>query len=163
MKDLIEKANLFLRENFKKENIEVKKNSMVEKEHCFIFNWGEIDKEPHKKVGVGFLYASKDGKHFDLGSTSPFVDSLKDFELHIQGLEEYWFLEIPYNEEIKDSFQKVFQKKTDEMLSKIENGKLVLTEAKANFGGPSFAIVAERFNKKGIDCKCEIKTRKKSN
>ena len=124
MKDLIEKANKFLRNNFKNENIEVKEDSVEERDFCYIFNWGEIGQVPHKKVGVGFLYVSKDGEHIELGSTSPFFDSLKEFELKVKGLEEYWYLEIPYSEVIKDSFQKVFQKKTEDMLSKIENGKL---------------------------------------
>ncbi len=152
---------------FEKE-MNVLEHSMVEHKHCYSFSWcvkGEeniIPKEPI--VGIGRLLISKDGKFKEFEGSTPFVDWIHHFELKIQNLEDYWYLEIPYKKEYISKLKVAINCSTSELLKMVNpNGKIIFEESKAwNNHFPTFYQIADDLHESGVDCQVEIRIRKKS-
>ncbi len=116
------------------------------------------------RVGVGELMVSKNHNKFQMMGSSPGVDWIHFFELDIQDLEEYFYLEIPYKKENISKLKTVIKCSTKELMQMTNTEqKIIYTEKKYwNSHFPEFQKIADDLNERGIDCKVEIKTRKKA-
>ncbi|CAA0214031.1 hypothetical protein [Tenacibaculum maritimum] len=134
---------------------------------CYTINWCiKSDKYSPKSnkgwVGAGPLMLSKTFDKFEKMGSSPAVDWLYLFELSIQGLEEYFYLEIPYKKENLLKLKSVIKCSTEELLKMVnKQGLIIYTELKkwCDFR-PEFQYISDDLNKLGINSKVEIKTRK---
>lgn len=74
-------------------------------EHLYSYSVGwclknEVNIKPSKRTifaGVGPIMVSKITDDIEMSGSSPSVDFVKEFELKIRGLEEYWNLEIEFD------------------------------------------------------------------
>ncbi len=166
---IIEKANYWINNKveFKDEMI-VLEEGMEEHNYCFSLLWCKkserdlIWEQRTEWVGIGRILISKDGKTAEFEGSAPGVDWVHYFELKLQGLEDYWYLEIPYAKENMLKLKSAFRCSTQELLKMVnENHKIILTEIKEwcdDF--PKFDDIADDLNNSGINCQIEIKTRK---
>ena len=167
--EIIEKANYWINNEMEfQDEMIVLEEGMEEHKLCFSLLWckkSERDltwEQRTTRVGVGRLLISKDGKTAEFEGSSPGVNWIHHFELKLQGLEDYWYLEIPYAKENMSKLKSAFKCSTQELLGMVnENHKIILTETKAwcdHF--PEFKEIAYDLNNSGINCQIEVRTRK---
>ncbi len=115
-------------------------------------------------VGVGELMVSKLYDKFQRMGSSPGIDWIHFFELDVQDLEEYFYLEIPYEKENILKLKSVIKCSTNELVQMVNSEqKIIYTEPKIwNSHFPEFQEIADELNKVGIECLVETKTRKKA-
>ena len=141
------------------------------KEHklCYSISWcmrSEKYTSRMKKalvIGAGPLMISKKSEKFDFMGSSPMTDWIYLFELEIQNLEEYFYLEIPYEKKNISKLKAALKCSTPELLKMVdENKKITFSKPKAwNSHLPDFSDIAKDLTESGIDCQVEIKTREK--
>ncbi|WP_075341948.1 hypothetical protein [Tenacibaculum agarivorans] len=141
------------------------------KEHklCYSISWCQKkDKyiSPAKRsgwVGVGPLMISKNFDLFQRMGSAIGPDWIYLFELDIQNLEEYFYVEVPYQKQNTALLKSVLQCTEEELLDKIDdNENIIFSESKAwidNYA--SFQSIVDKLNAEGISCKVQIKTREK--
>ncbi len=137
---------------------------------CYSIHWCQKSEKHMSRtkkagwVGAGALMLSKVSDKFEMMGSSPGVDWIHLFELDIQGLEEYFHLEIPYEKENISRLKSAIKCSTNELLNMVDSQeKIIYTESKSwcdHF--PEFQEIADDLNKYGIDCQVEVKTRKKA-
>ncbi len=141
------------------------------KEHklCYLISWcmrSEKYTSRLKKalvIGTGPLMISKKSEKFQFMGSSPMIDWIYLFELEIQNLEEYFYLEIPYEKKNISKLKAGLKCSTPELLKMLdENKKITFSEPKAwNSHLPDFSDIARDLNQSGIACQVEIKTRER--
>ena len=146
----------------------VLENSIQEHQSCYSFAWCQTSEKdlPWQDrsvwVGSGRLLSSKDGRLFDFEGSAPGVDWVHQFELKVNGLEDYWYLAIPFQKKNISQLKTALKCSTSEILQLVtDNQTIVYTESKtwSDFH-PSFQEMVEDLNAVGIICQTEIRTRK---
>ena len=169
--DIIEKANYWINnQDFENEMI-VLNDGATEYAHCFALFWCQkneihLNREQRKSwIGIGRLLISKDGELAEFEGSAPFIDWIHHFELRIQNLEDYWFLEIPYSRKNIAKLKSAIKCSTKELLELVDkNDKIIFNESKAwNSHFPKFIEIANDLNKAGISCEIEIRQRTATN
>ncbi|WP_405207141.1 hypothetical protein [Aquimarina sp. LLG6339-5] len=146
------------------------RESIREHKLCYSINWCPKSEKYLSRVkrtgwvGAGALMVSKLYDRFEMMGSAPGVDWIHFFELDIQDLEEYFYLEIPYKKENILKLKSVIKCSTNELLQMTNNQqKIIYTEKKYwNSHFPEFQEISDDLNEQGINCKVEIKTRKKA-
>ncbi|MDY8135423.1 hypothetical protein [Aquimarina sp. 2201CG5-10] len=146
------------------------RESIREHKLCYSIDWCPKSEKHLSKVkrtgwvGAGALMVSKLYDRFEMMGSAPGVDWIHFFELEVQDLEEYFYLEVPFQKENILKLKSVIKCSTKELLKMInDDQKIIYTEKKYwNSHFPEFQEIADGLNEKEIDCKVEIKTRKKS-
>lgn len=165
--EIIEKANYWINHQEFEEEMIVLTEGIEEHNHCFSLLWC-IKKEKHLDwkqrtnwIGSGRLLISKDGKIAEFEGSAPFVDWIHHFELKIQNLEDYWFLEIPYRKKDISKLKSAIKCSTKELMELVnKDGKIIFDESKTwNDHFPKFKEIADDLNRSGINCQVEIRQR----
>lgn len=166
---IIEKANTWLNEqaNFKEEMM-VLEEGMKEHAHCYSLFWclkSEADLSWDKRtssVGAGRLLISKDGNLVDFEGSAPGVDWIHHFENKLFGLEDIWYLAIPYSKDRLSKLKAVLQLSTPELLKRVNaDQQIIFTEFKAwNKHYTKLEDLANDLNALGIECELEVRSRK---
>ena len=167
--EIVVKANVWINQRIPEFEMVVLGDTLIEHKHCYSFSWCKKSEENlHWRnrtvwVGAGLLLGSKNGDIFDFAGSSPGVDWIYLFELQVQGLEEYWYLEIPFKKEYISKLKAAIKCSTMELLKMVdENQNIIYTEPKAwNDHFPRFQEIADDLNRSGVACEIQIKTRKK--
>ncbi|MBA6157047.1 hypothetical protein H3Z83_11010 [Tenacibaculum sp. S7007] len=133
---------------------------------CYTIGWcKKSDKYAYKSgwVGAGPLMISKTFDKFEIMGSSPMVDWLYLFELDVQNLEEYFYMEIPFEKRNLLKLKSVIKCSTEELLGKVnEKGKIIYTQSKKWCDHyPDFQYMADELIEKGINCIIEIRIREK--
>ena len=146
------------------------RESIREYKLCYSINWCLKSEKYLSRVkrtgwvGSGALMVSKLYDKFEMMGSAPGIDWINFFELDVQDLEEYFYLEIPYKKENILKLKSVIKCSTNELLQMTNNEqRIIYTEKKYwNSHFPEFQEIADDLNQQGIDCQVEIKTRKKA-
>ncbi|WP_196888323.1 hypothetical protein [Aureivirga sp. CE67] len=128
-------------------------------------------------IGTGSLLVSKITDDIELTGSAP-VDWVRKFELKIRGLDEYWYVEIPFDKRKLYKFTEIFDLSEVEVFEKVTNHKIILEEpintdrflgetyydmgfldekSKTEYLiNPSFMEIINKCNAAGIKCKLKI-------
>lgn len=143
------------------------RETVVEHELCYTISWCRKPNKFKPKtgwVGAGPLMVSKISEKFELMGSSPGVDWIRLFELDVQDLEEYFYLEIPYKKENILKLKTIINCNTKELLDNVnKENKIIYTQSKIWCDyRPEFQDIADNLNELGINCSVEIRIRKKT-
>lgn len=146
------------------------KETINEHKLCYTINWC-IKSQKYLSnvkrggwVGAGPLMISKTFDKFEMMGSSPGVDWIYLFELKAQNLEEYFYLEIPFENKNISILKSAIKCTTNELLNMVnDHKKIIYTQSKSwcdHF--PIFKNIADILNNSGINCQIEIKIRRKT-
>ncbi|MCR9248857.1 MAG: hypothetical protein NXI20_00480 [bacterium] len=167
IQSIIEKGNNWINNLYSNEDIVLLENGMKEYTFCYAFLWckrSEINLTWEKRatwLGVGRLLVSKDGKTCELEGSNPSIDWVHHFELKVQELEEYWYLEIPYSKENISKLKAILKVSTPGLLKMLNEDKKIIYTAIKDWMGhfPDFYEIAFDLKKAGVEVLFEVKQR----
>ena len=167
------------------------RESIIEHKFCYSISWclkSEKYMSPVKKtkfIGSGDILLSKEGNHIEFTGSSPSVDWIKKFELKIRNLEEYWSVQIPFENKWFNEFVEIFDVSPNTIQDMVIENKIILEEkidtedflgityrdlgffddesANEYVYNPSFIDIVKKLNKLGINCNVQIINKRKNN
>lgn len=165
--DLLQKANQWINQRPFQQKMMVLPDSIREHQHCYSFSWCAVAQKdlPWAQrsiwVGSGRLLISKDGSMADFEGSAPGIDWVHKFELKLQGLEDYWYLEIAYHKQYLGKLKTALHCSTPELLQQLTADQtIVRTESKRwNNYQPSFQRLVNDLRDFGIPHLLEIRMR----
>jgi hypothetical protein len=167
--EIIKRANYWINneQNFEQEML-VLEEEMEEHKLCYSLYWcikSELNLSWDERAswcGIGRILISKDGQHAEFEGSSPGVDWVYHFENKLQGLEDFWRLEITYSKDNISKLKAILKCSTlqlEQMINK--NNKIILTESKPWCDQyTELEEIVQDLKNVEIPCKLEVKTRK---
>lgn len=134
IKSIVDRAEKYLNSLDYEEEMCAIGVSIIEYEFCYAIDWcekKELHLDPSKRrlyVGAGGVLVSKISDHVECEGSNPSVNWVYNFELKIQGLEEYWCLEILYQKNKISALKALLKCNTPELLKKVNSDSLILIE-----------------------------------
>ncbi|WP_196890279.1 hypothetical protein [Aureivirga sp. CE67] len=109
------------------------RETIEEHEYCYTIGWRlKSEKYNSRKkltlfAGGGKLMISKFSEDIEMAGSLPDFDFVRDFELKIRGLKEYWELEIEYEKKKINAIKTILKKTSLEILKMVdENSKIII-------------------------------------
>lgn len=169
--ELLRKATEWLNTRQFEEEMVALDEDIQEYDHCYALLWC-VKSEQHlpwshrtEFTGGGRLLISKDGLVVDMAGSAPDVDWIHHFNLKLFGLEDFWYLEIPYTKNHLSKLKAALKCSTADLLKMVDdNGKIIFTESKArNDNWTELKRLAQDLGTSGVECLFEVRTREKPN
>ena len=138
------------------------KSSILEHEFCYSISWcekAELFKRPEDRrtyLGGGRVLVSKINEMIDMAGSAPTTDWIHEFELMVQGLEEYWCLEIDFQKRKMNALKTLLQVNTPQLL------ELVNENSQIEIEGRDYELENQKkgFDTANIPAIIKLKTRK---
>lgn len=113
-------------------------------------------------IGTGRLMINKSGQYIQFEGSAPYIDFHRRFEMRMQGIQEYYCLEIPFEKKFVGRLKTIFECTTPELLQMVKDTKIALKVFSHYFFDRNSHLhdLAERINGKGIPCEVHKRIQK---
>jgi len=162
--EIFERANQYLNSlNYEAEMISLI-SSIKEYDLCYAIGWCEKQElnlypfQRRKYIGMGRVLVSKINAQVGCEGSAPFVDWIHQFELSIQGLEEYFVLIIEFSKRKLASLKTLLNLTTPQIMKIVKENATIEIEKE----GYELKKLKAYMDTAGIACEIKLKQRKQT-